>query len=796
MRIRFRALFVFFPLLPLLLPGSGRAQTSITFSEVRAGLDGYCKVNTWMPVSLIVENDGPATVGSVTVTVTRLNGTSVDYAKEVSLPTQSRKRVSVYAFADGALRSASLHLTFPPDAQRQELPVSCLARQDRLVGALADDPAAFLPLTRLHPPGGRAHLARLSLQDVPDQPQALGALDALVTSHVDTRALAPPQHRALVAWVTGGGQLLITGGAGAHLTTAGLEDLLPLVGLRSTRLAEASPLNALAPGARPLTGTVSITTGDPAADAAVLAREGGDPLLVTRAVGAGKVVYIAADPALAPLADWEGMAALYDHLLGPDGPSDPWIDGIANWDMATSAATTLPGLQLPSAVPICGFLLLYVLAIGPGNYLLLRRIKRTDLAWITMPTLVLLFSAIALTIGLRARGDRPVLNRLAVIQSWEGAQIGRLTGLVGVFSPDRDAHRLNLNDDLLAQPMSTGFAAAVPGWRFLESAAAHRSTELSVEAGTFRSLALSGYGEGPAVEHNLVFEAGSRTMQLRGEVINRSAYLLQNAVLLAPGNAQVMGNLSEAGGSAAIDLLLERAQPARGTRQPYAASPLGGSSIGEILGQDFFSVYDDPAAFRRYALLSAVIAPYEGEFPRGGGVYLVGWSETPALGVNLDGIHHTQDTTLHVMHLFPRLPQEGDLITLPPPAFEWVPLTDANRPFTGPYNPDLTGEGLAVRFRPAHTLAARSVESLTLHLRGGAAGTNLPYPIALWDFPEGNWTSLEGLTWGDNEIGQPERFVDPAGEVRLQIQSADRLTGAPLRSADLTLQVHSGSLTP
>ena len=45
-------------------------------------------------------------------------------------------------------------------------------------------------------------------------------------------------------------------------------------------------------------------------------------------------------------------------------------------------------------------MLLYTAIIGPINFLILRRINRRELAWITIPALVLLFSAITFFTGL------------------------------------------------------------------------------------------------------------------------------------------------------------------------------------------------------------------------------------------------------------------------------------------------------------------------------------------------------------------------------------------------------------
>ncbi|MBK8024645.1 MAG: hypothetical protein IPK19_25285 [Chloroflexi bacterium] len=50
-------------------------------------------------------------------------------------------------------------------------------------------------------------------------------------------------------------------------------------------------------------------------------------------------------------------------------------------------------------LPLFGFLALYILLVGPANYFLLSRINRREWAWVTIPILILVFSALAHTLG-------------------------------------------------------------------------------------------------------------------------------------------------------------------------------------------------------------------------------------------------------------------------------------------------------------------------------------------------------------------------------------------------------------
>src|SRR3972149_5319692 len=173
-----------------------------------------------------------------------------------------------------------------------------------------------------------------------------------------------------------------------------------------------APTLGRGPGRGPLGETIR-AVGRPAADAEVLIEEGGLPVALMRRLGLGQIAFLAADPTLAPLDDWPATQVLYRALLeGPYAPAG--LFGLQD-SSAADAASLFPNLTLPPIGAVCGFLVLYTFALGPLHDIVRRRAKRRELAWITIPALVLLFSGAALAFGFLSRGSRPMLNRLAVV---------------------------------------------------------------------------------------------------------------------------------------------------------------------------------------------------------------------------------------------------------------------------------------------------------------------------------------------------------------------------------------------
>jgi hypothetical protein len=79
-------------------PVSAQETAGITI-EVEAGLDGLCRRDSWVPVNVLVQNQGPPVEGQLELQLEPAT-TSLVYAQELALPENSRKSVRMAAFAD------------------------------------------------------------------------------------------------------------------------------------------------------------------------------------------------------------------------------------------------------------------------------------------------------------------------------------------------------------------------------------------------------------------------------------------------------------------------------------------------------------------------------------------------------------------------------------------------------------------------------------------------------------------------------------------------------------------------
>jgi hypothetical protein len=796
---------------------SAAAQSApgITLSA-RAGFDGYYKDGYWIPVRVTVANDGPDIPdGMLSIAVPRDYGAAETlFTRSVELPTQSRREIFLYVIPDGSLSTLQVKLV----DQKNKILDSANVRMiqagtlDLLYGVLAASPSAFNDFLDLDPSSGSAFVAHLDLGDLPPVGRGWHALDALMISDVDTGALSPEQRSALAGWVAGGGRLMVAGGPAWQKTAAGLSDLLPVSVTGARTLTDLNDLGTFAASVNPV-GEAVIAIGTLSPDAVTLAETGEAPLIVSRHSGFGQVTYLAFDPAFDPFKGWEGFEGLFRKILSMPIDQPSWVDGFINWSSARDAVNALPNLQLPSTFQVCGFLSIYLIVVGPLNYVVLKRLKRRELAWLTIPGIVFVFSGAAYVSGYQLQGTQATLHQLSVVQVWPNSAQAQVDELVGLFSPRRSNYDLEFMPGFLVRPIpSAGTYGVTPRDVKLEQGDVTRLFDLNTDVSSVESFVAQGQIPAPSFESELTLEvANDGSVSLNGTVANLSDLVLTDAVLLAPGpnNAQRLGEFKP-GDTHTISLYLGRARawpaqqnavtpavPASGvtsglsrTTPAYYASSYD-TTIDDLFGTSggYYYNYSNREEFRRYSLLSSVLNVYGG-VGRGNGIYLVGWtSTTPAPARITDRAFNTIDTTLYLITLRPEINLGEATFTVPPALMMWTPLESAQGGPPTPYDLYVyQGDEYTIRFAPAQPLPFTEVSALTLHLSSyGVTGT-ANAKVDLWDFAESAWSQQKNLIWGDNPIAEPDRFVGPGGEIQVRIEYAGT-TQANIERLDFTLVV-------
>jgi hypothetical protein len=293
-----------------------------------------------------------------------------------------------------------------------------------------------------------------------------------------------PQIEALELWVQMGGKLVLCVGSQAEAFRGRDPLLAPLAPLLPGRLeternnateeVKMFPLRQAGALETYCASTVPIPAQDVHdvlqvpklvdldVDAVIEAREVDLPLVVRAPRGFGQIVFFAGDLDRQPLSQWKDRPRLVSALLGlpaADNEESAERGAIMRYgfeDLAGQLRSALDQFTKVRSVPfqaVVVLLALYLLLIGPGDYFFLRKVvRRIRWAWVTFPTVVLLFSVGAYVAAHRLKGDRVRINQvdLVDVNVGEDARSGMVRGTswMNVFSPQSKAFNLSLRPRL------------------------------------------------------------------------------------------------------------------------------------------------------------------------------------------------------------------------------------------------------------------------------------------------------------------------------------------------------------
>jgi hypothetical protein len=794
------------------LPGIGRAQAAPPFQQaanpltldVRVGFDSYIQPDTWVPVTVTASNDGPDVVGELRIQVDALTAGRTFYTYPLELPRGSRKQVTLYP-ADVVTFNNVVQIDFISERRvvaGQKVRVQSVEQTALLVGAWSDTPGALASLGKVKSTGGKATVATVTEVDLPPVADGWSALDVLVIYDADTGKLSPEQRAALRGWIEAGGRLIVAGGASFQRTLSGLSELTPLEAT-STITVSVEPLSMAVgtPFGQQTSHDALAAAGPLASDARVLYTSGDVPLIAWRQLGFGRVDFLAADPGLEPLRSWPAMQTLWMQILA-DGEARPgWAYGFSSqWDTARQAVAAVPGVSLPSVLQLCGFLIVYVILIGPVNYIILWRLKRRELAWITVPLLVILFSAIAYLTGFQLRGSQVILHRLAVIQSWQGEDTANVETLMGVWSPRRAGYDIALEAGYLARPLPRDLSGALTSVAdtTIEDGQAVTLRRVQVDVGSVQPFIIEGVTQNvPRIEGHLTLSSSDRGLRLEGDIINSSDVPMTHVGLVLAGGVNELADLP-AGGVLHVDTVFSSGtaiQSSGSGLDPYPLSPNSGYAYGPygyentLAAQiaDADNCYDVTQSdnMRRCNLVSSVLVS-EG---RGEGVYLVGWSDqVPFRTEVLNATSETYDSALYIIQMDVGLDENNQTMdTIPPGLMTWQVLENPSGYYYGvsPYDLYLDpANTLVFRFQPVSLVPVSPIKSLVIHLTSYDTSVSAPR-VEIWNYDSGHWESVQ-VTWGDNRVEDAAPYVDANGGVDLRIRTAEDY-GSSLTRFDVTL---------
>jgi hypothetical protein len=553
---------------PLAVTGSAAGELTM---NARILMQGHARSGSWAAIEVDLKNDGPSIQGEL-----RMDGGTqgnARFAMAVDLPTGSHQAYILHAQPPAFGRNVKVDLVANEQVV-QTANVAYLVHEatQLVVGVIAERPQGLVSQIDLppNPFGAAPAVVTLGVADLPERAEGWSVLDRLVWQDIDSNQLSAPQLDALRRWIASGGRLVIVGGsAGIGTLSAFPDDMLPY---RPTATIDLDPANLTTMlGPLPAGAAELPAMAGELARGRALASSGDRTVAAELSYGSGRVTVLGFDPTTQWLAESKSVDVLWSSALPPRTG-----DGTLLFDdgQLVQAVYQLPLLALPPTSGLLIIIAAYILVIGPINYFILKRLDRRELAWITMPVLVLAFAAASFGYGSFLRGTDVVVNEVAIVRGAPDATEATAQVYFGVFSPTRSTYQVEvLQGALLASPINGDpFGLGSGTLDLIQGTGPERPSmvrNLSVGTGSLRIVRAELPVTGPRMKASLELVDSV----LVGTFENASDTALQNVAVVLGNNVAVLGDVP--------------AHASKAVRLQVRDNPFGASLADQVVGASF-----------------------------------------------------------------------------------------------------------------------------------------------------------------------------------------------------------------
>jgi hypothetical protein len=294
-------------------------------------------------------------------------------------------------------------------------------------------------------------VARIQLEQFPDNPIALEGLNSFYLNSEKALELRIPQITALLAWVRNGGHLILGVEQISDVTgSPWLSQFLPieLTSERNVQVRTAIQKwikneelddNAAPSGGMQIRNSrndaffyenmspdatfkdIEMVVGaGTIKDGRVLIANQNTPLAVQAPRGRGTLTVLMFSPEREPFRSWKTKGYFWAKLAQVPGTvftSDAYMNGYSGVSIDGVFGALIDSRQIKK-LPVEWLLLIlvvYLLVIGPFDQWWLKKINRQMLSWITFPTYVVLISVLIYFIGYKLRAGETEWNELNIV---------------------------------------------------------------------------------------------------------------------------------------------------------------------------------------------------------------------------------------------------------------------------------------------------------------------------------------------------------------------------------------------
>ncbi len=465
-------------ILGLLTPFLFGAETSGSIElSAQVGIDGTYVVDSQTPVNIKASNNGTDFSGEVQISVNisydEYNPLYAVYSYPLELANGASKSFSLDIAIPSIIKSISIK-AMDKNGKRvgvKDVPVKVVNTNIGTIGLLSDTPASLNYIMNYSFYSdyysrniiASEILSNLDSSNFPQNIDEIKSYFVIIINDFDTSTLSEEQKKLLTSWVTDGGRLIIGTGQNYEKIESGFDNLT-LFCVEKTGETELSYFRykneeILSKNLPVITcdyseeafsyasGTGTETVGGSNRDAAVFMNWGdGDVITTTFDLGTD------------PVSQTAEIDLMINGLISDEFYAYIDRNGEHNYNYnnndlvytATGELKKLNSALLPIAFTV---LFLYVLAVSPILYVILKRFDKRDFTWLIIPGVALVTVLLIFALSLTSEYRKPAANAINVVKLSNGQGVSTINSTVGLFSPGKGDVKVAFDGDRSVKPL-------------------------------------------------------------------------------------------------------------------------------------------------------------------------------------------------------------------------------------------------------------------------------------------------------------------------------------------------------
>lgn len=417
------------------------------------GLDDIIFEEKSTPVTVEVSNSGKDFSGLVRViTPCSYAQEAIAYERSIIIPSGGTKSISM--LIPNISNASYLRVELVNDKgktlySRQEKVTMIEVGNQAIIGVLSDDYTGlnYFDGVSVNTSSGivSTRLLQLDAATFPENAEGLSTCHYILIDNYNTSQLSEEQRNALAGWVSDGGMLILGTGSKAAAVLTSLQDTLCPISI-----------GGLSKATLDIAG--GVTEEEKKADVVELSGDNWENISSYIAMGGaawkstygarGTVLILGYDLAMEPIVSMNDRKLLASNILENAGNSDNYERMLQGEDepynewRIQSAVNSADGNKMPNALLYAGIFLLYVLAIGPISYLILKAKDKREKMWIVIPVVAAGFTFIVFCTSMIYRIHKPFADAVSILE-YNGKQLDTTT-YVSLQSPKAAAYTVSL----------------------------------------------------------------------------------------------------------------------------------------------------------------------------------------------------------------------------------------------------------------------------------------------------------------------------------------------------------------